>query len=75
MKTSQHTLHLPAGKREGKDRTIAAPTANPTSDRGQPPTALPGLTAFGEAAKAIFVRANGLPAYHRSIGNVRITNR
>lgn len=30
------------------------------------------LLPFGKAAKAIFVKANGLPAYYRSTGSFRL---
>lgn len=31
------------------------------------------LMPFGKAAKAIFVKANGLPAYYKSAGALRYT--
>lgn len=37
------------------------------------PTDPETLLPFGKAAKSIFVKANGLPAYYKSLGGFRYT--
>ncbi len=53
-------------------RKVRPPLPIPHATADTPTEATPeALMPYGEAAKAIFVKANGLPAYRKSIKFVR----
>jgi hypothetical protein len=71
MKIPPPTMKLrepnPASPFTPTDKGTEKPVALPQ----HPPVDEEKLLPFGKAAKAIFVKANGLPAYYKSTGSFR----
>ncbi|MEW6164618.1 MAG: hypothetical protein AB1642_06120 [Pseudomonadota bacterium] len=71
MKSTPLTMKLrdpnPASSFASTDIGTGTPVAMPQPSPADEEQFLP----FGKAAKAIFVKANGLPAYYKSTGSFR----
>lgn len=66
MKPLELVKSEPAQANLGSGRQNVTPIRNPPSDNRSDQ-----LMPYEKVAKTIYVRANGLPAYHRATGHIR----
>lgn len=64
LKPEPRPTNLGVGEHVGGRNVLPIRSPSPDSRTEQ-------LMPYEKAAKAIYVRANGLPAYHRAMGNTR----